>query len=369
MNRLQRLSSEFGQSPWLDNLRRSYLTDGVLDELVRRGVRGLTSNPTIFQKAIQGSNEYDEQFFDLVRRGVNIEDAYWSLVLHDIVGALDVFRPLFETSGGTDGFVSVEVDPLLAHDASRTLEAGRELVRRIDRPNVMIKIPATAEGLAAIRQMTAEGHCVNVTLIFSLDTYDAVISAYIEGLEQFASNASADLSRVASVASFFISRVDSEVDARLAATSVPKATELRGKAAVAQAQLAYELFSHRFSGDRWTALQARGAKVQRPLWASTSTKNPDYPDTLYVDRLIGPNTVNTLPDPTLEAFDNHGSPSRTIDIDLDAAHRIWAELKECGIDMADVAAKLEREGIASFQSSFTELLGALKSKAENSGHK
>ena len=369
MNRLQRLSSEFGQSPWLDNLRRSYLTDGGLDEFVRRGVRGLTSNPTIFQKAIQGSVEYDEQFYDLIGRGVEVEEAYWSLVLHDIVGALDVFRPLYETSSGTDGFVSVEVDPLLAHDALGTLEAGRGLVSRIDRPNVMIKIPATTEGLVAIRRMTAEGHCVNVTLIFSLERYDEVITAYIEGLEQLASDPTADLARVASVASFFISRVDSEVDARLASLSNPKAADLRGKAAIAQAQLAYDLFISRFSGERWSALQARGAKVQRPLWASTSTKNPDYPDTLYVDRLIGPDTVNTLPDTTLEAFDNHGSPSRTIDVDLEAARRVWAGLRECGIDMSEVASKLESEGIASFQASFTDLLDALRIKAESSGTK
>ena len=369
MNRLQRLSSDFDQSPWLDNLRRSYLTNGGLREFVRRGVRGLTSNPTIFQKAIQGSAEYDEQFYDLIGRGVAVEDAYWSLVLYDIVGALDVFRPLYDASSGTDGFVSVEVDPLLAHDAVRTLEAGRELVSRIDRPNVMIKIPATTEGLSAIRQMTAEGHCVNVTLIFSLVRYDEVISAYIDGLEQYASQPVADLSRVSSVASFFISRVDSEVDARLAAKSDPKAMELQGKAAIVQAQLAYELFTRRFSGERWSALQARGAKVQRPLWASTSTKNPDYPDTLYVDRLIGPNTVNTLPDQTLEAFDDHGSLARTIDVDIESAHRIWAELKERGVDMIEVATKLETEGISSFQSSFTDLLDALRAKARNSGSK
>lgn len=369
MNRLQRLSSEFGQSPWLDNLRRSYLTSGDLEAFVQRGVRGLTSNPTIFQKAIEGSAEYDDQFFDLVANGVDIGAAYWHLVLHDIVGALDVFRSLYESSGKVDGYVSVEVDPLLAHDAQRTLAAGRDLVRRIERPNVMIKIPATTEGLDAIRQMTAEGHCVNVTLIFGLERYDQVISAYIEGLEIFATNPEADLSTVASVASFFISRVDSEVDARLASHTSPKTSQLLGKAAISQAQLAYGLFNERFTGDRWAALADRGAQVQRPLWASTSTKNPSYPDTMYVDRLIGPRTVNTLPDQTLEAFVDHGTPSRTIDLDLDVARLVWADLKACGVDMHDVAAKLEHEGIASFQKSFTDLLATLSSKAEKSGRR
>ena len=362
MTRLQRLSSEFGQSPWLDNLRRSYIADGTLETLVARGIRGLTSNPTIFQKAIQGSVEYDDQFSRLSADGLSIEQIYWEMVLSDIRGALDIFEPVYKSSQGVDGFVSVEVDPMLAHDTDGTLAAARDLRARIAQSNVMIKVPATLEGLPAIRQLTAEGVSVNVTLIFSLERYSAVIEAFLNGLEERAATTNADLSDVASVGSFFISRVDSEVDSRLVTTGSDRAQALAGKAAVAQARLAYELFVERFSGPRWEALASRGARPQRPLWASTSTKNPAYPDTMYVDELIGPQSVNTLPDPTLEAFDHHGTLSRTIDMGLEEAHAFWNELRDAGIDMSDVAAKLEREGVASFQSSFRELLTALAEK-------
>lgn len=363
MNRLRRLSAEFDQSPWLDNLRRDFLSSGALARLVERGVRGLTSNPTIFQKAIQGSNDYDGQFFDLTNHGVSVEEAYWELVLSDINGALDVFDAVHQESVGKDGFVSVEVDPRLARDGDATLLAARELHERIGRSNAMIKIPATLEGLGAIRSMIAEGRSVNVTLIFGLDRYAAVIEAYLSGLEDLASNPSSDLAGVSSVASFFISRVDSEVDARLAAIGTPAAGELQGHAAVVQAKLAYQLFERSFTGPRWAALAARGARPQRPLWASTSTKNPQYPDTMYVDRLIGPQSVNTLPDQTLEAFDDHGLPARTIDSSLDEAHDVWVRLSKVGIDMAEVAKKLEIEGIASFEASFSDLLDALAAKA------
>ena len=361
-NRLRRLHVEQGQSPWIDNLRRGYLTSGQLQQLVDRGVRGLTSNPTIFQKAIQGSSEYDAQFAALAGRGLDVEEIYWELVLDDIAGALDAFRPLYDASRGGDGFVSVEVDPGLAADGESTLSAARALDDRIAAPNVMIKIPATREGLPAIRRMIAEGRNVNVTLIFSLERYGDVIEAYIGGLEDRVAAGHSDLSDVNSVASFFISRVDSEVDDRLNRIGSPAALQLRGKAAVAQGHLAYALFLDRFGGERWQRLADRGAKVQRPLWASTSTKNPSYPDTLYVDTLIGPDTVNTLPDATLEAFDDHGTVERTVDVSFDEARSTWNALAAVGIDMSEVASKLEAEGVASFQKSFEELLDALRSK-------
>jgi transaldolase len=364
MDRLLALYHEFGQSPWLDNLKRDYITSGQLTNLAAQGVRGLTSNPTIFQKAIQGSADYDEQFRELAAEGRPVIEDYWSMVLRDINSALDVFAPLYHQSYGGDGFVSVEVDPGLAHDAAGTETAARVLHRAIDRPNLMVKIPATVEGLPAIQQMIAEGRSINVTLIFSLDRYDAVMEAYISGLEQYAATPGADLSKVASVASFFISRVDTEIDHRLEAIGSPEALELRGKGAVAQGKLAYQSFQRTFSGPRWEALAAKGAVVQRPLWASTSTKNPAYPDTLYVDELIGPHTVNTLPDATLEAFADHGNLARRVDADVDQAEAAWRDLTAVGVDLDDVAAKLERDGVSSFQKSFDELLAALGSKAD-----
>ena len=359
---LKRLSSDHGQSPWLDNLQRGYLTSGTLAALVQRGVRGLTSNPTIFQKAIQGSADYDEQFRSEILKGSTAREAYWELVLQDIHGALDVFSDLYSQSNGTDGFVSVEVDPSLAHDTPGTLSAARLLHERISRPNVMIKIPATQQGLPAIREMIAEGRNVNVTLIFSLSRYQEVMDAYIEGLEQRMASGS-PVSNTASVASFFISRVDNEIDKRLDQLGTPSALALRGTAAVNQARLAYAAFQKTFSGPRWEALAKAGALVQRPLWASTSTKNPSYPDTMYVDQLIGPDTVNTLPDATLEAFSDHGTLGRTIDQNLAISKRQWAELAMNAIDVDEVAAQLEDEGVASFIKSFDELIGVLEDKA------
>ena len=360
---LRRLYSEQGQSPWLDNLQRGYLTGGILAQLISDGVRGLTSNPTIFQKAIQGSADYDQQFKKLIVDGSSAREAYWDLVLADIHGALDAFAPLYEQSGGTDGFVSVEVDPSLAHNGTATLSAARSLHERVSRPNVMIKIPATIEGLPAIREMIAEGRNVNVTLIFSLDRYQSVMDAYIEGLEQRVSSGESPAG-ISSVASFFISRVDNEIDKRLNAIGTPAAVALCGTSAINQARLAYALFEKTFSGPRWEALASAGAQVQRPLWASTSTKNPSYPDTLYVDQLIGPHTVNTLPDATLAAFADHGAVSRTIDSDVPMSKRQWAELAMLSIDVDQVAQQLEDEGVASFIKSFEELLSALEEKAE-----
>lgn len=334
------------------------LNGGRLQALVDDGVRGVTSNPTIFAKAISGSADYDDQLDGLL--GVHsVEDAYWALVIRDIKGALEVLRPVHESSGGSDGFVSLEVAPSIAHDTDATVAATRRLHTQIDRPNLMMKIPATAEGIPAIATMIGEGRNINVTLIFSLERYDEVIEAYISGLEA----CEGDVSQVHSVASFFVSRVDTEVDRRLEALGTDDALALRGTAAVAQARLAYQLFCRRFSGHRWEALRARGASVQRPLWASTSTKNPAYPDLLYVDSLIGPDTVNTMPDSTIEAFCDHGTVACSIDADVDGAEQVLQRLADAGVDMDDVSRVLEDEGVASFAKSFDELIQALTDKA------
>jgi transaldolase len=369
MTRLHDLYEHQGQSPWLDNLRRDYLRGGHLQELVDTGIRGVTSNPTIFAKAIESGTDYDEQFADLLS-SKSVEQAYWEMVVDDITEALAVLRPVHDTSHGLDGYVSLEVAPSLAHDTAGTTDAARHFHQLVDRPNLYVKIPATAEGVPAIRTMVSEGRNVNITLLFSLERYAEVIEAYIGGLEDHLASGATDLSGVHGVASFFVSRVDTEVDRRLetlAAQADGAAAErllaVRGTAAVAQAQLAYELFRERFAGPRWEALAARGANVQRPLWASTSTKNPTYPDLKYVDTLIGPDTVNTLPDATIDAFLDHGTVARTVDTDPDAARRALETLGDVGIDVADVARTLEDEGVASFAKSFDELIQALTDKA------
>jgi transaldolase len=366
VTRLGLLHSRFGQSPWLDNLTRVLLSDGTLSQLVNQGIRGVTANPTIFARAIEGSDAYDNQFSDLVSRGRTVPDAYWDLVVDDIWAAASVLQPTFDASHHSDGFVSIEVDPNLAHETAATIRAARELHERIDRPNVMVKIPATAAGVRAIEAMTAEGRSINVTLIFSISRYNDVIEAYLRGLESAAA-AGRDLGSVHSVASFFVSRVDVEVDARLEVLDAVDATALQGCAAIAQAKLAYEQFCEHFAGERWDRLAALGANLQRPLWASTSTKNPTYPDTMYVDSLIGPDTVNTLPEKTIEAYLDHGNLARTIDTNLHDAHQVMSDLDGLGVDLADVAATLESEGIASFQGSFAHLLDALDAKARRLG--
>ena len=364
MTRLQDLHEQGGQSPWLDNLKRGWITSGELQQWVDRGVRGITSNPTIFQKAIEGNADYDAQLRELVGAGEDVTASYWDLVTRDIRDALAILRPVHDASGGEDGYVSVEVSPELAHDTDGTIAAARHLNELIAQPNLYVKIPGTLEGLPAIQQMISEGRSVNVTLLFSNERYEAVIEAYLAGLEAFVAGGG-DPSTVSSVASFFVSRVDTEADRRLEAIGTPEALDLRGKAAVANAQLAYQTFLERFAGPRWEALAAKGARLQRPLWASTSTKNPAYPDTLYVDTLIGPNTVNTMPDKTLDDFDDHGTVARTVDADVDGAKAVLASLAEVGVDLADVTATLETEGVASFSKSFDELLGALSAKADS----
>jgi transaldolase len=362
MTRLHQLHDRYGQSPWLDNLTRTYLRDDTLGRLVADGIRGVTANPTIFAKAIEGSDAYDEQFATRVAQGRPVTDAYWDLVVDDIIDALGVLRPTFDASGGTDGFVSVEVAPELAHDTDATIAAARQLHERIAQPNLLVKIPATGEGVPAIQAMTAEGRSINITLIFSLARYAEVIEAYLAGLETVAQRGG-DLTSVHSVASFFVSRVDTEVDRRLDAIGTSDALALRGQAAVAQAKLAYRSFGDRFAGERWGRLAARGAQVQRPLWASTSTKNPAYPDTLYVDSLIGPDTVTTLPEATIAAFEDHGSLARTIDSGVGDAEAVMDGLAEVGVDMDDVGRTLEDQGVAGFHESFAHVLQALETKA------
>lgn len=361
-SRLHQLHSEHGQSPWLDNLRRGWITGGELAGWVERGVRGITSNPTIFQKAIEASDEYDTQFRELVAAGKSIDESYWEAVVTDITDALEILRPVHDESDGVDGYVSLEVAPSLARDTAGTVAAARELHGRIAQPNLFVKVPATAEGVDAIRQLIGEGHSINVTLIFGIDRYDEVIEAYISGLEAY----DGDLSQVASVASFFVSRVDTEVDRQLDAIGSVEALALRGRTAVAQAQTAYRLFRQRFSGERWQALVDRGARVQRPLWASTSTKNPAHPDTLYVDTLIGSDTVNTMPENTLDAFDDHGTLARTVDADYTAADKVLADVERVGVDLDAVSTLLEDQGVASFAKSFDELISALALKADES---
>ena len=370
MSKLEDLFREQRQSPWIDDLRRSYVREGGLEKLVGLGIRGVTSNPTIMTRAIEAGSDYDAQFGELVRANVPIEDAYWELVLADVVGALDILRPLYEASDGGDGFVSIEVAPGLAHDTAGTIAAARALSERVERPNVLVKIPATPEGLPAIEEAIAAGEKINVTLIFSLERYEAVIEAYLDGLERLA-GAGGSLAKVASVASFFVSRVDTEVDRRLEAIAAAaagtsragRALELRGKAALAQAQLAYEIFRERFSSSRFAALAGAGARPQRPLWASTSTKNPAYPDLLYVDGLIGPDTVNTMPPETAEAFNDHGAVARTVDSGVAESREVLAAIAEIGVDLEDVTEHLETAGVAAFAKSFDDLQARLAEKA------
>jgi transaldolase len=363
MTTTERLYTEYGQSPWLDNLMRGYLRDGTLAQMVADGIRGVTANPTIFTKAILGSADYDEQFAALTAAGQPLEDAYWQLVVDDIIAALAVLRPVFDASGGTDGFASVEVAAELARDTQATLAAARALHERIAAPNLFVKIPATAEGVPAVQAMIAEGRSINITLIFSLARYRQIIEGYLSGLETFVERGG-DPSQVHSVASFFVSRVDAEVDRRLETAGTTEALALRGQAAIAQAKLAYRLFREQFSGARWQRLAGLGAHLQRPLWASTSTKNPAYPDTVYVDALIGPDTVNTLPEVTIAAFEDHGTLARTIDDGVDGAAEVMHRLAAAGVDMDAVGLILENQGIASFHASYQQVLAALAAKAE-----
>ena len=357
--------SDAGVAIWLDDLSRDRLITGTLAELLRdKHVVGVTTNPSIFQKAISGSAIYDDQVRDLAMRGVDVGEALRAITTYDVRWACDVLRPCYDASDGVDGRVSIEVDPRLAHDTERTVAEARALWWLVDRPNLFIKIPATKAGLPAIAQCLAEGISVNVTLIFSLTRYDEVINAFLDGMER-ARATGKDLTRLGSVASFFISRVDSEVDARLDKIGSDEAKALRGKAAIANARLAYELYEQKFGTDRWRALADAGAKPQRPLWASTSTKDPSYDDTMYVLDLVAPGTVNTMPEPTLDALIDHGEfRGETVRGGYQAAHQLLDELATLGVDYDDVVQVLEDEGVEKFEAAWSELITSVQGELE-----
>ncbi|MFG2061202.1 transaldolase [Micromonospora sp. NPDC048871] len=358
---------------WLDDLSRVRLSSGGLDQLRReKHVVGVTTNPTIFAKALSDADTYDGQLRDLAVRGVDVEEAVRMLTTYDVRWACDVMRPAYDASGGVDGRVSIEVDPRLAHEAERTVAEAKALWWLVDRPNLFIKIPATEDGLPAITATLAEGISVNVTLIFGLDRYSQVMEAFLAGMEQARANGH-DLSKIGSVASFFVSRVDTEVDKRLEKIGSEQARALRGKAAVANARLAYERYSEVFGSDRWQALAAAGAHPQRPLWASTSTKNPDYRDVIYVEELIAPGTVNTMPEAVIHAYAEHGETQPdTVTNAYDDARQVFERLAAVGVDMADVIEVLEREGVEKFEASWQELLDGVRKSlvaaAKGTGH-
>jgi len=362
---LAQLSDE-GVSIWLDDISRERLRTGNLQELVdTKHVVGVTSNPTIFQKALDKGDAYDEQVHDLAMRKIEGDDAIRLLMAYDIRWACDVLRPVYDATGGQDGRVSIEVDPRLAHDTERTTAEAKGLWWLVNRPNVMIKIPATQEGLQSITEATAVGISVNVTLIFGLDRYDAVMEAYLAGLEQ-AQAAGIDLSTIRSVASFFVSRVDTEVDKRLDKIGTPEAKALRGKAAIANARLAYERYEKVIGSDRWKALAAAGAHVQRPLWASTGVKDPAYDDTMYVIELVAPDTVNTMPEATLDAVADHGRVGgNAVQGTYDDARAVIDDLAGLGIGYDDVIEVLEAEGVQKFEDSYAQLAESVHSQLAN----
>jgi transaldolase len=355
--------SQAGVSVWLDDISRERLRTGNLAELMKYfHVIGVTSNPTIFASALSKGDAYDEQVADLAIGGVSVDEAARAITTYDIRWAADVLRPAYDVSGGLDGRVSIEVDPRIARHTAKTIAEAKGLWWSVDRPNLYIKIPATKEGLPAITAALAEGISVNVTLIFSLERYGEVIDAFMTGLEQAAA-AGRDLKAIASVASFFVSRVDTEVDARLDKIGTPEAQALRGQAAIANARLAYELFEQRSATDRWAALAAQGAKPQRPLWASTSTKNPEYKDTMYVTDLVAPGIVNTMPEATLHAMADHGDVrGNTIAGTYDEARALFEKLAALGVSYDDVVAVLEDEGVDKFGASWNQLLETVKTE-------
>jgi transaldolase len=357
--------SDAGVSIWLDDLSRDRLVTGSLARLVRDShVVGVTTNPTIFQKAISGSDTYDEQVRGLAIRGVDVNEALRAVTAADVREACDVLRAAYDASGSVDGRVSIEVSPDLAHDTDKTVAEARSLWWLVDRPNMYVKIPATKAGVPAIAQCLAEGMSINVTLIFSLQRYGEVIDAFFEGLER-ARSAGHDLSRIGSVASFFVSRVDTEVDGRLEKIGGEAAAALRGKAAIANARLAYQLYEQKFDSDRWRDLAAAGARPQRPLWASTSTKDPSYDDTMYVVDLVAQGTVNTMPESTLHAVADHGKiTGDTIRGNYVVAQEVLDRLAELGIDYDDVVQVLEDEGVEKFENSWKELVESTKAELE-----
>jgi transaldolase len=367
-NRLQRLH-DAGQSIWLDFIDRSILRNGDLARRIREdALTGMTSNPTIFEKALAEGHAYDDQL-SAAPAGRTAMELFELVETTDVRDACDIFMPVYERTAGGDGYVSIEVSPASANDARQTVAEAQRLWSMVDRPNVMIKVPGTAEGALAVRELTGAGMNVNITLLFSIEAHRRVIDAYLAGLEDRVKAGKA-IDGIASVASFFVSRVDSEIDKRLDALGAAasgaereRILALRGKAAIANAQLAYKLFREEFSSPRWEPLQARGARLQRPLWASTSSKNPAYRDVLYVEQLIGPDTVNTMPPATIDAFRDHGEVARTVDASFSAAERTIADLRAVGIDLDEVTGKLLRDGLASFQKSFDSLIAGLEKKS------
>jgi len=358
-NALQRLHAEQDQSPWIDFIDRDLIESGKLAEMVNDGIRGLTSNPTIFAKAV-ATGQYDELIRREIEAGDGARDIYEEIAVGDVGDAADVLRDVHDASDGADGFASIEVEPDLAQDAEATLARARELWGRLERPNVFIKIPATEAGIPAIENAIAEGINVNVTLMFSVDIYRRVARAYIAGLRRRRERG--ESVRVASVASFFVSRVDTKTDKYLEEIGTDQALAARGRAAIANAKMAYEAFTEIFGGDEFADLRAAGARVQRCLWASTSTKNPAYRDVLYVEDLIGPETVDTMPIETITAFLDHGTIERTLDRDLDGARQAIREVEAQGITMERVTGELIDEGVASFAKSFDELIETIESK-------
>jgi transaldolase/glucose-6-phosphate isomerase len=368
MTKLHQLA-RLGQAIWLDYIRRSFITSGDLQALIDQGLRGITSNPTIFEKAIAGSADYDQDLHHLVDEGKTVEEIYEALTLDDIRRAADLLHKVYDQTGGADGYVSLEVSPTLAYDTEGTIAEARRLFATLDRPNVMIKVPATPAGIPAIETLIGEGINVNVTLMFSLAHYEAVAEAYIAGLEKLAAHGG-NVSQVASVASFFVSRVDSAVDLALEAIGTSAALALQGQIAIANARMAYARFRQKFSGHRWDRLAAQGARVQRPLWASTSTKNPLYPDTFYVDTLIGPDTVNTVPPATLNAFRDHGTVAPTLgagpaaELALYGARIQLARLAQLGVDLSVITQNLQDEGVTKFAQSFEALMSSIAQKRD-----
>ncbi len=362
---------EQGQSIWQDDIARSMLTSGSLRSMIDDvGVRGVTSNPSIFEKAIAAGSDYDEQLGRLAGDGADAATIFEKLAVADIRGACDLFRPIYDASDGADGFVSIEVSPDLARDADGTRAQVRHLWEAVNRPNLMIKIPGTIEGAPVVGEMLAEGININITLLFSIEAYERVAIAYLEALEKRSNDLAKPIDHVASVASFFVSRVDTAVDklldAKIAAASdaATKAQleSLKGKAAVANAQLAYASFKEIFNSERFEKLKAHGARPQRPLWASTGTKNPAYSDVLYVTTLIGPHTVNTMPGKTIQAFLDHGEVRRTVDEDVEAARRVMSDIEAAGIDFAAVTDQLENDGIDLFITAYNNLLAGVEQK-------
>ena len=370
MNTTQQLH-QLGQSVWYDNIQRSLLKNGNLAGMISRGeIRGVTSNPSIFMNAITKTGDYDNSLFPLASSGMDALELFFTLAIEDIQAAADLFLPLYHETNGGDGYVSLEVSPYLAYDPDATVSQAKELWKRVNRPNLMIKIPATMAGIPAIINSVAAGINVNVTLIFSLERYAQVMDAYLKGLEQRLAH-SLPITNIASVASFFVSRVDTNIDKQLDAiiqakgANADKAHALLGKAAIANARLAYADFKQIFSSERFLKLKAHGAQPQRPLWASTSTKNPQYRDVIYVEELIGPHTVNTMPPQTLTAFLEHGNVRLSIEEDLDQAHQMIAHLFGLGIDMAQVTQQLEDEGVKAFSDAFDTLLSAIRVRSGN----